>query len=50
MLSMSGMCPPSVLPFAPRLAIVACVAQCMDQILLEFANGLGIDAAVDGFL
>ena len=42
--------PPSILPFAARHALVACVAQGLDQVLLEFANGLGIDAVVDGFV
>jgi hypothetical protein len=42
--------PPSVLSFAARNALVACVAQDPDQIILEFANRLGIFAVIDGFV
>ena len=40
---------PTVLPFAARYALFR-VAQRFDQIMLNLAHGLGVDAVVDGFV
>lgn len=40
----------TVLSFAARNAHVVGVAQGGDQLALEFANGLGVDAVLDGLL
>ena len=42
--------PPAVLPFAARHALVVRLAQRFDQITLELAHGLGVEAVVDGFV
>jgi len=41
---------PAVLPFAAGNALVVRLAQRFDQITLELAHGLGIDAVVYGFV
>ncbi len=41
---------PAVLPLAARHAFVMRVAQCGDQLSLELAHGLGVDAVVDGLV
>ncbi len=41
---------PAVLPFAARHALGVRLAQRFDQITLELAHGLGVDAVVDGFV
>jgi hypothetical protein len=42
--------PTPVLPLAARHSLVVCLAHAGDQLALEFAHGLGIDAVVDGFV
>ncbi len=41
---------PAVSPFAARHALIVRLAQRFDQITLELAHGLGVDAVADGFV